>query len=155
MYYTARLTMGLLRWCSDKESACQCRKCRSCRFDPCLWVRKIPWSMKWQLATVCMPGKFNGQRNLAGLSPWVYKELDLIERLSTYNMLTVVSHHTVHYNSSTYVSYDWKLTSFDHIHPGGGRWGGWLNEGDLLILSSISYFIKYGVGYSSLHHNRL
>ena len=32
--------IGLLRWCTGKESACQCR-CRKCRFDP--WVRKISW----------------------------------------------------------------------------------------------------------------
>ena len=38
--------MGLPRWFSRKESACQCRRCRRCGFD--LWVRKIPWSRKWQ-----------------------------------------------------------------------------------------------------------
>ena len=26
--------------------ACQCRRCKRCGFDP--WVRKIPWSRKWQ-----------------------------------------------------------------------------------------------------------
>ena len=26
---------------SGKESACQFRRCKRCRFDP--WVRKIPW----------------------------------------------------------------------------------------------------------------
>ena len=31
----------LPRWLSDKESACQCRSHRRCKFDP--WVRKIPW----------------------------------------------------------------------------------------------------------------
>ena len=34
------------------------------RFDP--WVRKIPWSEKWQPAPVFLPGKFHGQRSLAG-----------------------------------------------------------------------------------------
>ena len=38
--------MGLPRCLSGKESACQCRRCRRCVFDP--WVRKIPWSRKWQ-----------------------------------------------------------------------------------------------------------
>ena len=36
-----------LRFCnleiSGKESACQLRRCKRCRFD---WVRKIPWSRK-------------------------------------------------------------------------------------------------------------
>ena len=36
---------GLSRQHSGKESACQCRRCKRCEFDP--WVRKIPWSRKW------------------------------------------------------------------------------------------------------------
>ena len=31
---------GLPRWYSGKESACQCRRRKRCRFSPC--VRKIP-----------------------------------------------------------------------------------------------------------------
>ena len=31
--------LGLSRWCSGKESACQCRKCKRHRFDP--WIGKI------------------------------------------------------------------------------------------------------------------
>ena len=31
---------------NNKESACQCRGPKRCRFDP--WVMKIPWSRKWQ-----------------------------------------------------------------------------------------------------------
>ena len=31
---------------SGKESACRCRKCKRLRFNP--WIRKIPWSRKWQ-----------------------------------------------------------------------------------------------------------
>ena len=38
--------MGLPRWCSDKESARQCRRHKGCGFDP--WVEKIPWRRKWQ-----------------------------------------------------------------------------------------------------------
>ena len=37
------------------------------RFDP--WVRKIPWSSKWQPTPVFLPGKFLGERSLAGYSP--------------------------------------------------------------------------------------
>ena len=37
---------GLLRWCSGKESICQCRRCKRCGFNP--WVGKISWSRKWQ-----------------------------------------------------------------------------------------------------------
>ena len=31
---------------SCKESACQCRRCKRCGFDP--WMGKIPWNRKWQ-----------------------------------------------------------------------------------------------------------
>ena len=31
---------------SGKESACQCRRHKRCRFDP--WVGMIPWRRKWQ-----------------------------------------------------------------------------------------------------------
>ena len=33
--------MGLPRWLSGKEPACQCRRYKRPGFDP--WVRKIPW----------------------------------------------------------------------------------------------------------------
>ena len=68
------------RWLSGKESAC---KCRTHRFNS--WVRKTPWRGKWQFALVFLPGKFHGQRSLAGYSPWVYKKLDTTEH--TRNML--------------------------------------------------------------------
>ena len=37
------------------------------RFNP--WVRKTPWSRKWQPTPVFLPGKSHGQRSLAGYSP--------------------------------------------------------------------------------------
>ena len=46
-------------------------------------VRKIPWNRKWQLSPVFLPGKFRGQRSLVCYSPWVGKELDMTEWLST------------------------------------------------------------------------
>ena len=56
--------IGLRRWLSVKESAYQCRRHG---FDP--WVGKIPWSSKWQSTPVFLPGKSQGQRNLASYSP--------------------------------------------------------------------------------------
>ena len=35
---------------------------------------QISWRRKWQPTPVYLPGKFHGQRNLAGYSPWGYKE---------------------------------------------------------------------------------
>ena len=43
----------------------------------------IYWSRKWQPTPVFLPSTFHGQRSLAGYSPWGYKELDMIKRLST------------------------------------------------------------------------
>ena len=63
---TGNLTgMALPRWLSGKESACQYRRHR---FDP--WVGKIPWKRNWQPTLAFLPGKFHGQRTLAGHSPW-------------------------------------------------------------------------------------
>ena len=39
---------------------------------------------EWHLTLVFLPGKFHGQRSLAGYSPWDLNELDMSERLSTY-----------------------------------------------------------------------
>ena len=58
----------------DKESACQCKRHRRHSFDP--WVGKIPWRRKWQPTPIFLPGKFHGQRSLAGCSPWGRKESD-------------------------------------------------------------------------------
>ena len=66
------------RWHSGKESACLCRVCRRCKFDP--WVRKIPWNRKQRPPPVFLPGKFHGQRSPAGYSPWGCKELDTTKR---------------------------------------------------------------------------
>ena len=69
----------LPRWCSGKESASQCRRRRRHGFNP--WVRKIPWRRAWQSTPVFLPGKFYGQRRLAGYSPWGHKESRTTERL--------------------------------------------------------------------------
>ena len=68
----------LPRWLSGKESTCQCRRCKRCGFDP--WVGKVPWRRKWQSAPVFLPGKFHGQRSLAGYSPLGHKELNMTEQ---------------------------------------------------------------------------
>ena len=60
---------GLPRCLNDKDSTCQCRRCR---FHP--WVGKIPWSRKWQPAPVFLPEKVQGQKSLEGYSPWGHKE---------------------------------------------------------------------------------
>ena len=73
-------SLGLPRWLNGKESAYQCRKCRTQRFDP--WAGKIPWRRKWQPDPAFLPGKSHGQRSLAGYSPWGLEESEMIEQLS-------------------------------------------------------------------------
>ena len=70
---------GVPRWHSGKESACQCRRRKRCRFNP--WVGKIAWSRKWPHTPVLLPGKFHGQKTLLGRSPWGRKESDMTEQL--------------------------------------------------------------------------
>ena len=62
---------------SGKETACQCRRCKRCSFNP--WVGKMPWKRAWQPTPVFLPGGSHGQRNLAHYSPWGRKELDMTE----------------------------------------------------------------------------
>ena len=65
---------------SCKEPTCQCRRHKSCGFDP--WVGKIPWRRAWQHTPVFLPGKFHGQRSLRGYSPWGRNKSDTIEWLT-------------------------------------------------------------------------
>ena len=65
------ILIGLPRWHSGKESACQRRRHQRHGFD--LWVRKIPWSRKWQPSPVFLPGKFHGRGSLGCYTQWVAK----------------------------------------------------------------------------------
>ena len=68
--------MGFPDGSDGKESACNAG-------DPGLIAGLgIPWRRKWQSTPVFLPGEFNGQRSLAGYSPWGHTELDMTERLT-------------------------------------------------------------------------
>ena len=75
-----------------------------------------PWRGKWQPTPVFLPGKFHGQRSLAGYSPRSHKELDTTEWLSihwvknsiAYN-LTYILFFTLYCNCVTNIGY-WGLT---------------------------------------------
>ena len=64
------MALAAPRWCSGKESICQCRRCS---FSP--WVGKISWRREWQPIPVFLHGKAHGQRSLAGYSPWGRKRV--------------------------------------------------------------------------------
>ena len=67
--------------CPSGPAVKESLQCRKCSFE--IWVRKIPWSRKWQPTPVFLPGESHGQRSLAGYSPWDCKESDVTQRLST------------------------------------------------------------------------
>jgi len=49
------------------------------------WV--IPWRREWQPTPVLLPGKFHGQRSLAGYSAWGCKQSDMTEWLNNNNII--------------------------------------------------------------------
>ena len=67
------------RWLSGKESTSQVG---DAGVDP--WVRKISGKRNWQSTPIFLPGKSQGQRSLAGYSPWGHKELDITEHANTF-----------------------------------------------------------------------
>ena len=65
LFLTGKLYVVFLRWASwwlsDKESACQCKRC-----GINLWVGKIPWRKDMATQSSILAGKFHGQRLLVG-----------------------------------------------------------------------------------------
>jgi len=57
--------VGFADGARDKESACQCRRCKRHGFDP--WVGTIPWMRAWQLTPVFFPGKIAQTEEPGGL----------------------------------------------------------------------------------------
>ena len=48
------------------------------------WVGKILRRREWQPTPLSLPGESQGQRSLAGYSPWGHKELDMTEHTHTH-----------------------------------------------------------------------
>ena len=70
LFSLSTVSPGLPWWLSGKESTCQRRRHK---LDRC--VRKSPWSRKWQLTVLFLPGKSHGQRSLKGYSLWGLKRV--------------------------------------------------------------------------------
>ena len=93
---------------SDKEPACQCRRCKRHGFDP--WAGKIPWRKAWQHTPVFLIGESHGQRSLAGYSPSDHTELDMTQAtqhvfyLENIQSYTTAFQHFWHYNRFWYFS---------------------------------------------------
>ena len=52
--------------------------------------KRSPGVGKWQSSPILLPGKFHGQRSLAGYSPWDPKELDMTEWMSMHAYLNYI-----------------------------------------------------------------
>ena len=108
------------RWCSGKESSCQCRRHNRGRFNS--WVRKIPWSRRWQPTLESLPETFHGQKSLSGYSLVGCKELDTTEHICTYlctplyaTAYTFIHIHTcVHTDRSNDLPLNWIYLDFLH-----------------------------------------
>ena len=85
-----KMVWGLPRWNSGKEFACQCKRRKRHSFNP--WVRKIPWSRKWQPTPVFLPAEAHGQRSLVGHSPWGHKSQTWLNTQSDIILYLSLSH---------------------------------------------------------------
>ena len=73
IYLLLSYILGSPGGASGKESTCQCRIHKRCRFNP--WVRKIPWKRVWQPTPVFLPGESHGHWSLVGCSPGLQRVL--------------------------------------------------------------------------------
>ena len=80
-------------------------------FNP--WVRKIPWSRKWQPTPAFLPGEPHGQRSLVGYSLWGHKESDRTEhtchKMYIYILYTYKTYLHIYY--IVYYIYIFKMRS--------------------------------------------
>ena len=97
IYLSLLYILGCPRWCSSKELTCQFRRCKRHGFNP--WLRKIPWSRKWQPTPVFLPGKPHRQSSGVGYSPWGCKESDTTEWLSTHTTYSILTDYLCSWSS--------------------------------------------------------
>ena len=92
-YPSSLLLFWLPRWLSDKESACQCKRCRRCGFNP--WVGKIPWRRKWQPTPALLPRKSHRQWSLVGYSFGVAKSQTWLSNWACTQTLVFIKYPSV------------------------------------------------------------
>ena len=62
------ICLGFPGGASGKESACQCRRRKRCRFNS--WGQEAPLEEGMSVHSSILAGESHGQRDLAGYSPW-------------------------------------------------------------------------------------
>ena len=81
--------LRLPRWCSGKESACQCRRHKRRMFDP--WVGKMPGGRKWQPTPVFLPEKFHRGSQWATVHGITQSRTQLSTHTHTHTELTLLA----------------------------------------------------------------
>ena len=82
VYFRIPLYLCFPGGASGKESACQGKRHKRCRFNP--WVVKIPWRREWHPSPAFLPGKSHRWRNPLGYSPKRgHKESNTMEHAHT------------------------------------------------------------------------
>ena len=69
---------------------------------------RFPWRRAWQSTSGFLPGKFHGQRSLAGHSPWSCKESDTTEHTNTHTHTH--THTRMHMPESLYCTVEINTT---------------------------------------------
>ena len=73
------------------------------------WIGKIPWRRKWQPTPLFLPGKFHGQRSLAGYSSWDCKRVRHILETKQQRYVSPTSYNFpcqyifIHLNKSSFI----------------------------------------------------
>ena len=83
------------------------RRLKRYKFNP--WVGKIPWSRKWQPTAIFSPGKFHGQRSLAGYSLWGCEVKHLLRTPKNYWVYKNPCPNLTKWSWRTYLVFYWLL----------------------------------------------
>ena len=78
-HWTFTSASGFPGGISDKELACQCRRCERRWFDPC--VGRIPWKREWKHSSI-LAWRILWTEEPGGYSPWGHTSWTQLKRLS-------------------------------------------------------------------------
>ena len=104
---------------------------------------------KWQPTPVFLPGKFHGQRNLAGYSPLGRKESATTEHISTDRVIGVSVAGQVYFKNKFREKNH--ICGFQRRGAGDGVWGNWMKAVERNELPVIRRISTMDVTYNMIH----